>query len=150
MVFRYGIGDILKKKRFAGFGRSHNEGALAFADRGEHVDHTGGDISGERIAGEVEFFFREKWREMLEALTVAQEARIASVDAFDRGERVVLLAFVWRAHSGFHHVAGPESVGFDLLLGDQNVVGRSYIVVVARTQESMTLWFDLKHTDSLN
>ena len=84
--------------------------------------------------GDIEFFVREKRNEMLEERSVAYEFERPSVYAFDPCERVVFLALAWRTDICFYQVTVAESIGFYLLGGEEDIVGRWKIVEIGGTE----------------
>ena len=67
------------------------------------------------------------------------------VDFVHADQREILLALLRRTDRSVHGVTGLESEKFDLRRRNVDVVGRVQVVVVRRTQESVTVGHDLQH-----
>ncbi len=76
---------------------------------------------------------------MFERLSVLYILGIEAVDRLDFAEREIFFADAGGTDGALHHVAGLEAVCAYLLLGDIYVVGTAQVVVVAGTEESVSV-----------
>ena len=101
--------DLVHHRRLAGAGRRHDQAALAFADRGDQVDQTGGGIVTV-AAFEREAFGRMHRHEIVEVGTGGRCVGLATVDGLDGHERRVLLVAIGRTRRAGDHVALAQAV----------------------------------------
>ena len=146
MILGNRVGNVLEQYRLTCFGRGHDQGTLALADGGEHVDHACRKIAA-ASACEVELLVGEEGHEVLERHAVADHFGRETVDRLDVAEGEILLARTWRPYAAFHHVAGLETELADLLLGDVDVIWTREVVVVARAEETESFGHHLEHAE---
>ena len=127
VVLGNGVGDVFHEHGLTCLGLRYDEGALTFADGGKEVYHT--DAHGVTFAcAEVEFLVGEEGGEVLEGGAVAYHLRIEVVDALDGAHREVFVSGY--LYVAAYDVAGLESVLPDLLVGDEDIVGRWHVVEI--------------------
>ena len=133
--------DVLHQHGFAGLGRRHDQTALPFADRRDHVDDAGGVVFfGLGIALEHHRLIGMQGRQILEQdLVLARLGRLA-IDLVDLDQSEVALAVFGRAHLAFDRVAGVQVEASDLRGRDIDVVGAREIGGFGRAQEAEAVW----------
>ena len=141
------VGDVLHHHGLAGLGRRHQQGALAFADRGNDVDDPAGQILfALHLAFELVLLAREQRRQVLEHHLVLVVFRCAVVDLVELVQCKVTLAVFGRAHFAFDHVAGVQVEAADLAGADIDVVGRGGVARVRCTQKAKAVGQHFQHT----
>ena len=130
MIVGNRIGDGFEQHGLTGFRLRHDQAALAFSDRGEHVHDAAGDVFPVSVSQEVEFLVREEGGEKIEGNAVADEFRGASVDVFDAHEGEVFVSFAWRTDFAGNGIARFQGVCFDLVLRDVDIVRGIQVIVV--------------------
>ena len=139
-----GVGNVLEQDGLTGFGLGDDHGALSFSDRGEQVDDARG--GGGVFPRQAEFFLGKERSEVFEGDAVAHERGFAAIDPDHFYQREELLPFFGRANDAPQGVARFEPEEPDLGLGNIDVVRRSEIVVIRRTQESIAFRPDFDDT----
>ena len=144
MVVGDGVGDGLQQHGLTGLGLRHDQGALAFADGRKEVHDAGGEVVV-AVSRQTELLAWEEGRHEFELHAVADVFGRQPVDFVHADQREILLALLRRTDRSVHGVTGLESEKFDLRRRNVDVVGRVQVVVVRRTQESVTVGHDLQH-----
>ena len=144
MVVGDGVGDSLQQHGLTGLGLRHDQGALAFADGRKEVHDAGGEVVVS-VSRQTELLAREERRHEFELYAVADVFGRQPVDFVHADQREIFLALLRRTDRSVHGVAGLESEKLDLRRRNVDVVGRVQVVVVRRTQESVTVGHDLQH-----
>ena len=145
------IGDILQQHRLTGLRLCHDQTTLSLADRREQIYYTYGDIIiyFRRLAGrQHEFFVREKRSQMIERNTVTDFFRRTAVDLVHFDKREIFFTFLRRTDSPLHHVAGLQAEQLDLRLRYVNIIRGSQVVIIGRTQETISVRHHFQHTDT--
>ena len=116
------VGDVLHQDRFAGLRRSDDQGALALADRGDHVDDAAREVLvAAHVTLEHEMLVREERRQVLEQHAVLDALGRQAVDGVDAHECEVAFAVLGRADLAFDRVAGVKIEAADLRRRNVNI-----------------------------
>src|SRR5436190_3450563 len=142
MVFEDGVGDLLEEDRLAGARRRDDEGALALAERGDHVHDAHREIVG--LGLEADALARVERREALEGDRALRLVGVRVVDELDLEEGEVLLAVLGRTDLAADDVAGPHAEAADLRGRDVDVVRAGQVVVLGRAEEAEAFGKDLE------
>jgi hypothetical protein len=143
MVGRDGVRDRLQQHRLAGARRSHDQPALALADRRQQVHHAARDVLADRL--HLHPLLRVQRRQVVEQNLVARLFGRLEVDRLDLHQREVLLALMRRAHVAADGVAGLQVELANLRRRDVDVVRPGQVVVVRRAQEAVAVGQNLQH-----
>ena len=146
------VGDVLHQDRFAGLRRSDDQGALALADRGDHVDDAAREVLvAAHVTLEHEMLVREEWRQVLEQHAVLDALGRQAVDGVDAHECEVAFAVLGRADLAFDRVAGVKIEAADLGGRDVDVVRARKIggVRAAKEAEAVGKHFERAVTEDL-
>ena len=146
MVSGDGIGDILHEDGLTRLGLCDDECTLAFTDRREQVDDAHAGIGGILVAAECEFLFREERSQVLKGDSVTNLRRQATIDGLDCRQREIFLVLVRRADGAVDDIACLQTIALDLRRRYIDIIGRGEIVVVAGTDETVTIGQHLKYT----
>ena len=131
------VGDVLHQDRLAGLRRSDDQGALALADRGDHVDDAAREVLvAAHVALEHEMLVREERRQVLEQHAVLDALGRQAVDGVDAHECEVAFAVLGRADLAFDRVAGVKIEAADLGGRDVDVVRARKIGAVGAAKEA--------------
>src|SRR5579864_1135834 len=138
------VGHVLQQHGFAGARRRNNQSALAFAKWREQIHDSGADVFFHRI--ELYALLWIERRQVVEEDLVAGFVRRLKVDRFDLNQRKVLLAFMRRPYLAADGIAGFQVKFADLRRRNINVVGSGEVVVIGRTQKTITVRKDFEDT----
>ena len=83
---------------------------------------------------------------MFERNAVAHKSCITAVDFRNLYEREILFAFLRRTDNTFYHIPCLQTEQLDLRLRHIDIIGRRKVVVIRRTQESISILHDFQHT----
>ena len=147
-----GVGDGLHHHRFAALGRSHDEGALAFADGGDHVDDAARDVflALEVVALQPHQLLRKERREVLEHDLVLVLLGRQAIDLVELGQREIAFAVFWDAHLAFDHVARVQVEAAHLAGADVDVVRAGGVAGVGAAQKAEAVGQDFQHAVGKN
>jgi len=142
-----GVGDVLHHHGLTALGRSHDQGALAFADGRNDVDDAAGDVFFTfDFALKLHLFAREQRGQVFKHDLVLVVLRQVVVDLVELGQCKVALAVFGDAHFAFNHVAGVQVEAAHLAGADVDVVCRGGVAGVGATQEAKAVGQDFEHT----
>ena len=146
-----GVGDLLHHDCLARLGLRHDQGALAAAERGDDVDHTGGDVFfALDVTLQTHLLFGEQRRQVLEHDLVFVVLGQVVVDLVELGQGKVALAVFGDAHFAFDHVAGVQVKAPHLAGADVDVVGAGGVAGIGAAQEAKTVGQDFQHAIGKN
>src|SRR5260364_337428 len=127
---------MLLNDRFARFGRSDNQAALAFANRRDHIDDAAGVIF---FAAQIAFENQRRiWMQRCEVLKhdfMFLGLRRKTVDLVNLDQREIALAVFRRAHFALNRIAGMQIKAPDLRRADINIIRACQIGSFRRTQK---------------
>jgi len=136
-------GDVLQHDGLAGPRGGHDQSALAFADRRDQVDHSGGVVlrhALHRRLGDLDLHFQAggwvKRGQVVKIDAVLDRVRCFEVDFVDFNEGEVALAVFGGADFAVHRVPGAEREAADLGGGDVNIFGAGEVVGFRIAQEA--------------
>ena len=140
------MGNVLHHHGFAAFGRGNQQGALAFANRGNDVNDAPSDVFfAFDIALKPHVFLGEQGREVLKHDLVFVVLGQIAVDLVQFGQREITLAVFGDAHLAFNHVTGVQVEAAHLAGADVDVVGAGGVTGVWAAQKAKTVGQDFKH-----
>ncbi len=145
VVLQDGVSQLFEQHRLTGLRLCHNQSALTFADRRKQVD----DTHAERVVitrTEFELLVREQRDEVLKGHTLLGFLRCQTVDTDHFVHREELLRLRVDADRAFYGVARLQAILTHLLLAHVHIVRTTQVVVVGRTQESVSVRRALQRT----
>ena len=146
-----GRGDVLQQHRLTGLRRRDDQTALTFADRGHHVDDACREIFGTAVTLlELQAFFREQRRQVLEQHLGACVLGRVVIDLPDLEQREIALAVLGRTNQAGYCVAGAQREAPNLAGTDIDIVRSGKIGAVGGTQEAETVLQDLEYALAVN
>ena len=142
VVFPDAVGDLLHKDGFTGTRGGDDEAALSHADRGDEVDHPGGELI---LRGfEDEAFGGEVWGKVVERDDIAFAFGHIMVDGFDLDHGEEAFLFARRADLSGHEVAGFEGKAPHLGGTEIDVLGTGEVAIVGGTEEAEAVGQDFE------
>ena len=150
MILSDGIGYTLEQHGLTRLRLGHDKTSLSLSDRGEEVDYPAGDILLVTVTEEIELLIREKRCEEIERNPVPDELRRAAIDILDAHEREVLVTFLRRTDFSGYGVARLQRIALYLILGYIDIIRGIEIIVVRRTEETVAVRHDFKHSRRLD
>ena len=139
------MGDVLQKHRFARLRGRDDEGALALADRRNHVDDAAREVLvAPHVALENQRLVREDRREVLKEHAVLERLGRQIIHRVDAHERKVALALFRNADFAFNRVARMKVEAADLRGRDVDVVRAREIARVGAAQEPVPVGEDFE------
>ena len=102
------------------------------------------------VAQEIEFLLREERGKEVERNTIPDELNGASIHVFDIDQREILVPVSWRAYFTGDSVSALESVHLYLLDGNIYIVRGVQVIVIRRTEESIAVRHNFKHSGSFH
>ena len=145
MVAGNGVGNVLHEHGLTRFRLRHDEGTLPLANGGEEVDYAARKVVVFVARAECKLLFGEQGHEVLEGYAVAHLLRQQAIDVVHIDQCKELFALGRYLDLALHHVAGFKAVLAYLGGRHVDVVGRSHVVVVRRTEEAKALGHHLEH-----
>ena len=146
MVHLDRAGDVLQQNRLTRPRRRHDQGPLAFTNRGDKVDDPGGAILDRRILDlHLQPLIGVQRRQVVEGDLMAGLLRRLKVDLADIGQRKVTLILARGLHHAVHRIPGAQGMLADHVRRHVDVIRTRQIVRLRRTQESKTVLHHLQH-----
>ncbi len=140
-----GVGDVLHHHGLAAFGRSDQQGTLAFAYGRDDVDDAAGDVFLTlRVLFELHVLAWEQGGQVFKHDLVFVVLRQVVVDFVEFCQRKVALAVFGNADFAFDHVARMQVETTHLAWADVYVVRASGVAGVGATQKAKAVGQDLE------
>ena len=149
MVVGDGVDERLHEHRLTRLGLCDDQTALPFSDRREEIDHAVRKAVVP-LARQAELLARKERCHELELHAVADEFGIEAVDLGHLRQREIFLSLLGRADRTAHRIARFEAEELDLRRRHIDVVGRIEVIVVGRTEESVSVGHDFEDAFSLD
>ena len=147
VVGRNRVRDVLHHHGLAAFRRCNQQGALAFSDGRNDVNHAPGDVFlGLAVALQPHLFLGEQGRQIFKHHLVLVAFGRAAVDFVEFVQRKVALAVFGRADLAFNHVPGMQVEAAHLAGADVDVVGTGGVAGIGAAQKTEAVGKDLQHT----
>src|SRR5690606_36207997 len=115
----------------------HDQAALPLANGREQVHDPRGVVVSAGI--QVQPLRGEQWRQEIKGHPIAYLGRILAVDRLHSYQREIFLAFLRRAYAAADRVTGLQTEQFDLRLRYVYIVRGCQVVVIRRTEETITV-----------
>ena len=137
MIGGDGVRDVLHQHGLAGARRRHDQGALAFADRGDDVDNPGREVfAGGVLEFQPEPLIRKQRRQIVEVDLVLGFLRVLEIERIDLEQRKIAFALLGAANVTLDGIAGAKAEAADLRRRDIDVIRSRQVVGVRRAQKS--------------
>ena len=141
------VRNVLHHHRLAALGRCYQQGALAFANRGDDVNDAPGDVFvGLDVLFQLHLDLGKQRCQVFKHHLVLVLFRSTPVDTVELVQRKVALAVLGCTHFTFDHVPGMQVEPAHLTRTDIDVVSRGGIAGVGAAQKAKTIRQNFQHT----
>ena len=142
-----GMGNVLHHHGFTALGRCDEQGALAFANRGNDVNDATGDVFfAFDVTLQTHLLFGKQGCQVLEHDFVFVVFGQIAIDLVQLGQSKVTLAVFGNTHFAFDHVASVQIEAAHLAGADVDIVRAGGVAGVRAAQKAKTVRQNFQHT----